>query len=479
MGFDSTSNVTDRGPAVRRSGDMPTLSPPSSFQGRIGVARTDITPPVGIYARSWGAAAHDVAESIHMPLTLTALTMDSGDGPVVLVDVDLGWWRTLNTFHDFRAKILSEFSLPEDRFIFALSHTHAAVTLSESMPDAPGTHLVAPYLESVLAAAIDAVRGALQTAVPATLDWQSGHCGLAATRDLPDPSAETDRFVCGFDPSIPADDTMLVGRACDMQGKLIASLVNYACHPTTLAWDNTSISPDYPGAMRATMEAAHDGAPALFLQGASGELAPRYQYVGDTAVADRHGRHLAHAALATLEDMEPAGTLLTFDGVVESGAPLAVWRHQTYSPSPVLQTVQTSVDLPLKDWPSADELEAQRAACTDRALQERLLRRRDIRRTVGDGTHFALPIHAWRLGDAILIGTLAESYSILQQQLRQRFAGRAIICMNLINGSIGYLPPADLYDTDVYQAWQTPFARGGLEKLIESMTSIIQQLIDS
>ena len=40
--------------------------------------------------------------------------------------------------------------------------------------------------------------------------------------------------------------------------------------------------------------------------------------------------------------------------------------------------------------------------------------------------------------------------------------------MNLTNGAMGYLPPRDLYGEDLYAVWQTPFARGGLEKLIES-----------
>ena len=35
---------------------------------RFGVARRDVTPPVGIYARSWGAATHEVAEGVHRPL---------------------------------------------------------------------------------------------------------------------------------------------------------------------------------------------------------------------------------------------------------------------------------------------------------------------------------------------------------------------------------------------------------------------------
>src|SRR5690606_19243308 len=114
------------------------------------------------------------------------------------------------------------------------------------------------------------------------------------------------------------------------------------------------------------------GTPGLFLLGACGELSPRYQYVGEADVADRHGRQLAHAALATLYDMEPPGTRLCYQGAVESGAPLAVWRHQSREMSPELRTIVRTADLDLKDWPTADELEQQRVACDDRALEERL-----------------------------------------------------------------------------------------------------------
>ena len=51
----------------------------SAFQGRFGIARADITPPVGVYSRCWGAAAHDTADSIHRPLQLTVLVLSSHD----------------------------------------------------------------------------------------------------------------------------------------------------------------------------------------------------------------------------------------------------------------------------------------------------------------------------------------------------------------------------------------------------------------
>src|SRR5512136_1606595 len=45
---------------------------------RFGHARVDITPPVGIYHRMWGAARHDRATGVHRPLTADAMVF----GPV-------------------------------------------------------------------------------------------------------------------------------------------------------------------------------------------------------------------------------------------------------------------------------------------------------------------------------------------------------------------------------------------------------------
>ncbi len=450
----------------------------ASFHGRIGIARADITPPVGIYARNWGAAKHDVAVSIHGRLTLTVLSLAplTGGPPLVFIDADLGWWKTPQTFRKFMARLLETLSMKPANLIFALSHTHAGPPLMDADASLPGSDLLQAWMERLFQTTVQAVGEALSSSFEGTLDWQAGRCGLATVRDLPDPDPARARVICGFNPDGEADDTLLVGRVTDSAGRLRATLTNYACHPTTLAWDNTAISPDYVGAMRVTIEQA-TGAPALFLLGACGDLAPRHQYVGNPEIADRHGRQLGFATLATLAGMEPAGTRLAYAGTVESGAPLAVWKHQPRQLSDDLRTTQATANLPLKDWPSADELEEQRLACPDRALEERLRRKRDIRRGLGDGSTFGLPVHAWRMGDAVLVGCCAEPYAVLQKELRLRFPQQTILCLNLINGSIGYLPPADLYDSDVYPVWQTPFDRGSLELTIETMTQAIHDVL--
>jgi hypothetical protein len=450
----------------------------ASFYGRIGIARADITPSVGIPARNWGAGRQDVARSIHRPLTLTAITLRPATGgqPLVLVEADLGGWKSLQLFRSFSDRLQQELSVESAKLIFALSHTHSAPILMDAEDSLPGSGLHREWMRALFESVVCTVRQALNHEFEGTVDWQTGHCGLANNRDLPDPEPSRQRIVCGYNPDGDSDDVLLVGRVADKTGRIRATLVNYACHPTTLAWENDAISPDYVGAMRETFQQATN-APALFLQGNSGELAPRYQYVGDTAVADQHGRELAFAALATLNSMEPPGTQLSYAGAVESGAPLAVWKHEPNEASQELRAMSTSVALPIKNWPSAEELESQRCKCTDQALKERLRRKLNIRLSLGDASTFELPVHVWRIGDAVLVGSCCEAYSVLQRELRRRFPDKMIVCMNLINGSIGYLPPAELYDQDVYAVWQTPFDRGSYERLLETMSREIREVL--
>jgi hypothetical protein len=245
-----------------------TFSHPS-FLGQFGVARTDITPPVGVYARSWGAAKHDVADSIHRPLTLTALTLSQLEGgeSLVFIDADLGWWKTPDTFSKFQTRLLDDLSLDPAKLIFAVSHTHSGPPLMEKDDSLPGSDLLQAWMEQLYTAAVQTVRQARDTQFEATLDWHVGRCSLATVRDFRDPAPDKERMICGYNPGGDPDDALVVGRVTDVSGQIRATLVNYACHPTTLAWENTAISPDYVGAMRQTIQDATK-APALFLLGA-------------------------------------------------------------------------------------------------------------------------------------------------------------------------------------------------------------------
>jgi len=447
-----------------------------AFEGRIGVARRGITPPVGIYSRMWGSAKHNRAEGIHRPLTATALAMKPfDDSPfLLLASLDLGWWRSPEDEWFLRGPILRAFSLNPAQLMIHFVHTHAGPSTSLQDAHKPGGDKIRPYLLMVCEVLRDAFHAALASANRATLTWNSGRCSLACHRDQPNPTGPG--TVVGYDPTVEADDTLLVGRVTDSEGSILATLVNYACHPTTLGGGNRLISPDYIGAMREVVEQATEGRPCLFLNGAAGELAPRQQYTDQPDVADRNGRQLGHAALATLADMLPPRKSLAFQRVEESGARLGCWQPVDFKPSRSGNAQRYEIPLPLRPLEPVDDLQQQLAECRDRALAERLERKIHLSRALHERNNGGLSIWCWKLGDTLWVGLPAEAHSPFQKELRRRFADQAVIVMNLVNGSQGYLPPRGDFQKKTYQSSIALFQPEAHERVLQATIDKFEQL---
>lgn len=468
-----------------------------AFVGLVGVATRDVTPPVGIRARNWGPAEWDAATGAHAPFTLTAIAFASGSRadpatpePLVLVTLDGTWWRRVDDEQRLRDHVRESLGLAPERLLISLSHTHAGAVLCSADAELPGGELIPGYLAALAAAAAAAGREAIDGLAPGLVEWTTGRCSLAANRELLlDDGCGGGRPVVGHNPLLDngpegADDLVTIGRITSRPpdgstGSTLATIVNYACHPTTMAWQSSLLSPDYVAAMRATVESA-TGAPVAFLQGASGELAPRQQYTGDTGVADRHGGGLGHAVLAALAALPPAGTELMLTGVVESGAPLAMWEpmpRDTAAGADQLCATLDMVELELRRLPSLDELEIEWAGIDPRSRAERLQRARNLRDGYVTGPTVQHPVWAWRLGSALVVAHPGEAYSDLQRALRER-AGVPVLVANLTNGpGFVYLPTRRAYELNAYQAWQTPLAPGSLERLVQHGCERIDDLM--
>lgn len=447
----------------------------TEFYGFIGIAEADITPPVGIYLGNWGAATSPVATGIHRPLFMTCMTFQSEkeEDPLILLGLDLGWWKDRTDELLLRKKILDAFNLSSDRLLICLSHTHSGPSVCRKDTSRPGGHLIEPYLDRLEAVAISLIGESIAKAEKSILSWKYGQCDLAKNRDLKDPSKN--RYLVGYNPEKPSDRTLLCGRITDESGRIMGTIVNYACHPTTLGWENTLISPDYIGSMRETIR-QETVSPVFFIQGASGDLAPLIQYTGDVGVADRHGRHLGYAVLSLLESMPAPGTIHVFGGAVESGAPLAIWNEERINIPADSAAVQRNIRYSLKDFPDYAELEKTWIATDDPVQKERLWRKMGIRSGIGDGDESDIPLWVWKLGGAYIVAHPNEAYSIYQQTIRATLPGIPLVIGNLVNGSIGYFPPEDLYQEDIYAVWQTPFDSGCLEILIHETTHVLKKL---
>ena len=90
---------------------------------RFGVATRDVTPPAGIYARSGGAATHEVAEGVHRPFAATAAVFApvEGDEPTLaLVAVDLGWFQYVPDERGLRETILRATGLADAALLITM-----------------------------------------------------------------------------------------------------------------------------------------------------------------------------------------------------------------------------------------------------------------------------------------------------------------------------------------------------------------------
>jgi Neutral/alkaline non-lysosomal ceramidase, N-terminal len=445
------------------------------FRGRVGLAQTAITPPEGIYARLWGSAKHDVADGVHRPMLAKAMVLqaDAAGVKLVLVTLDaVALWQ--EEADRIRGAIIERLRLSPEHVMIHPSHTHSSPMLARRHADRPGGDLIAPYLDSLPQRCAELAATAEASLSPGVLSWAYGVCALAFNRDAVD--GPSGRGVCGLNLDRAADHTLLVGRISDASGAVRGVIVNYACHPVSLGGGNRLISPDYVGPMRELIE-RETGATCLFLHGASGDLTPRRSYESTVEAAERNGRELGFAALATLGGMLPPASSLEYQGIEESGTALGVWRSAGKpSVSSDLTAQSALLRLALKDLPSRETIVARMQSSTERYELERLERMLAMKDRLGTDTAGSLPVTVWRVGEAFLVATAGEPYSRYQVELRRRFPASAIAVLNLTNGATSYLPEASAYERDNYPARVTEYAAGCLEQSIEQTATIMERM---
>lgn len=472
--------------------------PTPTSRCRCGISTTDITPPVGIYHRFWGAAKHDRATGVHRPLRATVLILEpweptEANPGKIIIALDHCILRPPE-MEQLTRGICESIREAEHRITITFSHTHSGGNLCRDRAELPGGELIAPYLDSLPAKIAAAYQAASQSLQPATVTYGKATSEMGRQRDYWD--SASDRYVCGYNPDGICDQTVVVARATDVAGETIATVVNYGCHPTTLAWDNTLISPDYVGTMRETVE-ERTGGPCLFLLSPCGDVGPRDGFVGDPAVADSNGRQLGFAALGALEAMPNAGEDFHYAGAVLSGATIGTWEYRTQTSQRIAQTTQfrqrqRTVPLSyLADLPTAAEVrealaalvaeESSARAAGDEVRAHELRvhaeRRRRLLERIGPlptEEHYPFAVSVTQVGDAFWVEVEGEPYNYLQAELQRRFPGVPILITVLCDGACAsYLPTRECYGQPLYQVDIALLAAGALETVTDAIAEQI------
>jgi len=161
------------------------------------------------------------------------------------------------------------------------------------------------------------------------------------------------RVVLGLNDSGPADHAVGVVRVDSQEGRPLAALVNYTCHPIFIGSASRLISPDYPGPMRRVVE-RETGAICLFLQGATGNVNPRSPMHPDTTEAERAGAMLGLEAAKVFLDLDTRTTIERDDWITSVATFHLVRKEAVDSGKPdCVSAGEVALSLPLLPLPDA------------------------------------------------------------------------------------------------------------------------------
>lgn len=251
----------------------------------VGASQVVITPPIGTWLEGYGARTSG-STGVHDDLYARALVLDDHEVQAAVISCDLIGVDRHQTAA-VRDLVASETDIPAGNIMLAATHTHAGPRGMHRQDDGS--------LRDVLGRLIaGAVIDAWRSKRPAVLKAGRGTVeSVSQNRRDPDGAVDDALRVLLFD-SISHTERPL------------ASIVNFACHPTVLYHTNMEISADYPGEALRVLRRITGCATALFLNGTCGDVNPAWieqDYAEVTRVGSIVGAEAARRAL----ELRPLG----------------------------------------------------------------------------------------------------------------------------------------------------------------------------
>ncbi|MBY0502259.1 MAG: neutral/alkaline non-lysosomal ceramidase N-terminal domain-containing protein [Bryobacteraceae bacterium] len=454
-----------------------------------GTGRTDITPAPGTPQGGWGAQTHQRGLGADLPFYATALVLADGQQSVAIVDVDsIGfspeWTQTILT------AIATLTGLPLSHIRFSCTHTHSGPNTFRIPVITEGRDMILEYLEGLPLRIAGAVWQAQQNLRPVRVAAGAGACDININRRQ---RTADGQIVVGRNPDGPVDRTVRVVRLDGLDEQPVATLVHYACHPTTMGWQTQFATPDYPGMCKRVVEEQLGGV-CLFLQGATGDIGPRLGFTGDLAIYRRLGRILGLEAAKVALNLDTLPREAKFTGLQPSGATIALFEDLPREPAePFLAVRSRYLQLPLKTFPHPDEAEAEAVslraqvahlrqhgtedeirAATAQATQAGM--RADRARLYHGRTHIDWQLQAMRLGNIALIAIPGEPFAETGQAIAAGSPFPHTLFSGYTNGGFSYLPVRSAYAEGGYEVETSPFAEGAAEIVVAESLAMLHEL---
>jgi hypothetical protein len=414
-------------------GLVPGVAAGADAPWRAGIARAVITPQKSVWLAGYGTKRPPDGKLHDLWMKALALEDIAGNRAVLVTSDFQGVPKSMSD--RVFAQLQEKYGLDRGQVMLTFSHNHCGPRLGDDLVDyypveVEQVKLVEQYTERMIERMVAMVGEALGKLAPARLETGQGQATFAVNRRNNREAEVPAAIAAGKPLAGPVDHSVPVMTVTRTDGQLIAVLFGYACHPTTL--DFTTWCGDYPGFAQLELEERHPGAAAMFVNTCGGDQNPLPRR--SVELCQRYGHMLATA----VEDV-----------VKQPREPV----------SPGLRTAFALVELPYLQVASREELLL--AQQGDNEIRARWAGRmlKKIERGEPFATAYPYPVHAWRLGNTIVIGMGAETVVDYALRFKKEFGKGTWVC-GYADDMIAYIPSRRVWEEGGYEGGSNLYEYG-------------------
>lgn len=418
----------------------------------------NITPPLGIpLTGSKGEGGNVILDE----LCAKSLVLNDGSNMIAIVSADLLYVPLEEITNPVRAVVKEKAGIAEENVLICATHTHSGPEVFRKTKLAPDSEIPASridnaYLQTLIRHIASSVLLAHDNMEEVKIGFAKGDVPevvynrrpkrpngsvetrftlppeIIATRQIiANPEGET-RVIFTMPPEEPAltfgpiDPEVTVLRIEKATGEILASIVNFACHPVSIYPSMPySISADYPAYAASVVEKSEGGI-CLFALGAAGDIVPIQR---GAVLRERIGKVIGAEALRRLQFAATSGDA-------------------------TLSATRKVIEFPIKD--SGKGAEGEGANQSPKTL--------------------TTEIQLLRIGDTYLLGLPGEILVEVGLEIKRQACAENLFIITLCNDTIGYVCHQEAYDEGGYESVTgNNLARGAGEKMVKEALDLIRQ----
>ena len=411
-------------------------------------------------------------------LHVRAVVVDNGKEKFVFEGFELG-----NAPHaeELRGRIEKEFGIPGTNVLMNGTHNHSAphvanennrsaTTGGDNNAPAPG---LLKWTDYVLDQAVEVIRDALSNMKDAKWGFGEGESWININRDELFPDGY---WMQGENPKGCSDKTLAVLKFTDLEGNLIAAILNYACH-SNLSFGaedvdgKLKITCDWVGIACSYIEGQYDGSVVMWQSGAAGNQNP---------IGMSNLRYDKNRTMYRGERLNGQGYLYALSvGEKHAIDALKILDNINCTKDHVgIRTAATEIEFPEQKFPEGIDRKAHRLMVDNLGVVPNVPYEKHLAETTLSGAMAPARAQALLFGDVAFYGVGCEMYNEIGCLCKEESPFKHTVIVTLIGTPhVGYLLDNASTGKKVFQSYGLVKEGHNNEIVLEGMQTLFDEIL--